>query len=477
MSLEQRLIQANLVSPEQIREAVDRQRREGGSLAENLVATGAVDAETVAKLGDIAPQPVHAIADTGLSAPFLMTLVLKHMHAHGAETATQLAELTMLPTPVVGAILKLVRDRKLTDTLGSESGSLTSDLRYALTAAGRDWVLQARQQSEYVGPAPVPLDVYAAQVDRQRIGYDHADAAAISGSLAHLVFPPALVAQLGPAVNSGRAILLYGEPGNGKTSVALALSDSFKQTIFVPHAIEVDGQVIKVFDRSVHQPVDDPAEGEAGARVRIRASDRDRRWVRCRRPSAVVGGELTLDMLDLSFNIAARYYEAPLQVKATGGVFVIDDFGRQIAPPQKILNRWILPLENEVDFLTLHTGKKFPIPFDGLVIFSTNLRPSEIMDAAMLRRIPYNFRIGAPSEEEYRTIFERVCAANDLAFDPAVLDLLRERVYAPQGRALARFHPRAIVEHVIARCRFEGREPALDPELVLEAAGHLYAPD
>jgi len=218
------------------------------------------------------------------------------------------------------------------------------------------------------------------------------------------------------------------------------------------------------------------AAAEEPRRVSIRAkvSADDRRWVRCNRPVAVIGGELSMDMLDLKFEPVARYYEAPLHIKVTGGVFVIDDFGRQIARPEQVLNRWILPLESRIDYLTLHTGKKFSVAFDGLVIFSTNLTPRTIMDAAMIRRIPYNFHIGPPSAEEYVEIFRRVLVNASLPFDIEAIQAAMKRLYGEEKLPLARFHPKFIVDHVLARCNFENRTPTFDRDLALEAAGHLY---
>ena len=276
-------------------------------------------------------------------------------------------------------------------------------------------------------------------------------------------------------MNSGRALLLYGAPGNGKTSIAVALSQSFQQSIYVPYCIEVDGQVIKIFDPAIHSEIVSPGESDAksDSKSRIRLGGDDRRWLRCRRPISIVGGELTLDMLELRFSAYSRFYEAPFHIKANGGIFVIDDFGRQIDRPEKILNRWTLPLESKVDYLMLHTGKKFAICFDGLVIFSTNITPSKIMDSAMMRRIPYNFLIDGPARDEYFKIFERVCTTHEIQFSPEIVSLLLDEVYASRDLAMARYHPRFIVEHVIARCRFQGRAASLERDLVLEAADHL----
>ena len=422
------------------------------------------------------PPKLATLADTGLGEAFLQNLALKIMYASACETPTEVAEEIKLPVALARELLERLRDRGFLEALGSESG-LQSDLRYAMSRAGKDWTLEAMRQSEYVGPAPVSLAAYRAQIERQRITNDRVDRESVARSLSGLVLRPELIARLGPAVNAGRGILLYGAPGDGKTSIAMAIAGSFRQSILLPYAIEIDREVIKVFDPAVHRPLASPEiAGEEARRssLRSRSSAEDRRWVRCERPVAVIGGELTLDMLDLKYNDVSRFYEAPLHIKVTGGVFVIDDFGRQIARPEQVLNRWILPLESRIDYLTLHTGKKFALPFDGVVIFSTNLTPKSIMDAAMVRRIPYNFHIAPPTVDEYLEIFSRTCAKAGLSFEVPVVEAVMRRLYAEEKLPLARFHPRFIVEHVLARCAYEGRTPVFDRELALEAAAHLY---
>jgi predicted ATPase with chaperone activity len=282
-----------------------------------------------------------------------------------------------------------------------------------------------------------------------------------------MVLPPGTVGRMGPAVNSGRAILFYGAPGNGKSSVAESVGHSFTQSIFIPHAIHVDGQIIKIFDPTVHEPCAAPAGGEAPAMAA------DPRWVRCRRPVILTGGELTLEMLDLTFDPVSKYYEAPAHIKAVGGLFILDDFGRQRVRPQDLLNRWILPLERRVDFLTLHTGKKLQMPFDELVVFSTNFPPKELMDEAGLRRIPYKFHMAAPTRDEYETIFLRVCDSRNIEVPPEILPYLFDTFYPATGTPVSCAHPRFLMDHVVARCHFAGETPALTLELLCEALQNL----
>jgi energy-coupling factor transporter ATP-binding protein EcfA2 len=320
----------------------------------------------------------------------------------------------------------------------------------------------------------VSLTAYTERIQRQRITNERVDRAAIDAAFANMVISESFVHRIGPAINSGRSILLYGPPGNGKTSVAEKIGGIFSDTIYIPYCVEVDGQVIKVFDPGIHKRV--RRDGEAAGRATLRREDFDQRWVACRRPFIVAGGELTLDMLDLSFNALAKFYEAPLHIKALGGIFAIDDFGRQMVSPEALLNRWIVPLESRVEYLKLHTGKSFSIPFDELVIFSTNLAPRDLMDPAFLRRIPYKLEIGGPSPEEYRTIFRAVAKAVDLEATEEIMDFVIAEL-AEHGFPLASYQPKFVIDQVRAACKFEGIPPQFRRELVAMALGNLFTRD
>jgi hypothetical protein len=476
MPLGETLVAAKLVTEEDVSIALARQRKLGGTLGDNLVGLGRIDRAQLEAFLETGPPQIGTVAETGLDDMFLEGLALRVMYAHGIKTPTEVANVVRLSVPIVRDVLERLRARGLLEPLGAEATGRQLDLRYGISALGRDWVQEGLKQSVYTGPAPVPLAAWQAQVERQRITNDRVDEAAIAQSLAGLVIAPELIHRLGPAINAGRGMLLYGPPGDGKTSIATAIAHSFKQSVWVPYAIEVEREIIKVFDPALHHEkhVNGPlTEEPRSAFVKTKTSSDDRRWVRCSRPIVITGGELTMDMLDLKFDSVGLHYEAPLHTKMTGGVFVVDDFGRQIARPEQVLNRWVLPLESRVDFLTLHTGKKFPVAFDGLVIFSTNLTPSKIMDAAMMRRIPYNFHIGPPTAAEYIEIFRRVCVANEIPFNLEVVQLLMKRLYESESLTMSRFHPRFIVEHILARCSYEGRDPLLEEELALDAAQHL----
>lgn len=483
MALGENLVAEGLVTAEQVARALEMQKANGGTLGSCLIRMGALTGEQLDRFFDTRPLPVRNLESTGLPIAMLMQLALKLMESYNLQTAQSLAGHLKVPVVVVRPLLEQMRERQLVESLGAEKAGLRAELRFAIAPRGREWLTEARAQNEYVGPAPVPLAAYARQMERQRITNDRVNRAAIEDTLAHLVIEEDIIARLGPAMNSGRALLLYGPPGNGKTSIAVAIARSFEQMVYVPYAIEIDGQIVKVFDPEIHQIAPAPAEvlreveEDDDPRAKVRVQDDDERWVRCFRPIATVGGELSMEMLELRYNPHSRFYEAPLQMKATGGVFVIDDFGRQVATPAEVLNRWILPLERKIDYLTLHTGRKFAVPFDGLVIFSTNLRPHDIMDAAMLRRIPYNFHVGAPAEDELRQIYTAVCGEFGLAPDEAIFAMFTDLLYRQRGVPMARFHPRFIVDHVVARCRYEGRPPALEPGLVQEAAENLFIKD
>lgn len=425
-----------------------------------------------------APALPITIEDTGLSSKFLSYLILKVIHVLGLETCPEISAHLKLHQTVIDKLLTGLKQQSFVEILGSVSANVPI-LRYGLTGAGREAAFEAAKQCEYMGPAPVTLAAYQSQVAKQSISRERVTSLALEGSLSHLVIPRQLVRRLGPAVNSARALLLYGPSGNGKTSISEAVGRAFTQHIYIPHCIEVDGQIIKIFDPTVHSPVpENPglAAEDAGAVNLFKRKD-DPRWVKCRRPRLAVGGELTLDMLDLDFDPISKYYEAPAQVKATGGVFIIDDFGRQLVQPKDLLNRWIVPLERRVDYLTVHTGKKFEMPFDQLVIFSTNIPPNELMDAAQLRRVKYKLRIDPPQFSEYAKIFRRVCEEHRLDMPEGILSYLLNDFYPKTGSGCAAFHPIFIVEHAIATCRFEGMRPCLTLDLVKDALANLYIHD
>jgi hypothetical protein len=417
--------------------------------------------------GPMPPAPPQTMAETGLHPDTLAQLMLKTMVA-GEASGTQLAEMMRLPYSVLDAMIQHARVEKLVEVRGA-SGAGTAGYRYALTDLGRDRANTYLDINRYVGPAPVPLAQYSAYTRACMAARPIIDRDRLSHGFEHLVVNDAMYDLLGPAVNSGKSLFLYGAPGNGKTVVAEGIGRAIGADMHVPHAIDVDGQTITVFDPVNHVP----ATPLGASTSVITSALHDRRWETIRRPVVVVGGELTLEMLDLTFNPIARFYEAPIQMKANGGVFVVDDFGRQRIPPRDLLNRWIVPLESRVDFLTLHTGRKFELPFNVFIIFATNLRPESLADEAFLRRIPYKIRAQNPTLDEYTKIFELNCRRRGLPFRPEMIDYLQTKYYKPRSLQMRACHPRDLIEQVVDRCRYQQRPAELTNDLI-DAACSTY---
>ena len=417
-----------------------------------------------------APAVPASLDETGLSGRSLLHLALKFMHVEACETVLDLAGRLKLPRRLAQRLVEEGVRQRLIGATGASS-DLALSTRYALTEVGREAAREALDQSLYLGPAPVPLDAYRAQLDRQMLASETIDEAALREGFSGLVVPDHMVRRLLPAINAGRSVLLYGPPGNGKTTLSTRIARLFKNPVYIPHAVEVAGQIITVFDPQIHKPVAAEAERPAGGALGLRRDGFDRRWVACARPVVMAGGEMTLDMLDLKFSPDTRFYDAPLHVKALNGMMLIDDFGRQKFTPDDLLNRWIVPMENRIDFLKLNTGASFTLPFDVLLMFSTNLQPGDLMDAAFLRRIQYKIKLFEPTREEYRRIFEAVARNSGLALDEGVFGRVVETL-SPFG--LAYYQPRFICDHAVEMCRSFGLPPVLTAELAGEAMANLY---
>ncbi len=465
------LVARGLVSEADVQRAVEYQAKAGGRLGDILVAMRAISQEMIEAVLHDAPEAPRKIEATGIDGVELMKLLIKDMYVASRELPTQLADDLGLTVQVVRELIQMAIDRKLVEAMGT-NGKAVMELRYALTDTGRRWATEALDQCRYVGVAPVTVEEFQDRVVSQKITNERIGKDVLAKQFADLVVSDVFLRRIGPAVNSGRALLLYGPPGNGKTSIAERMSRIYSDIIYIPHAIEVDGQIIKIFDPSIHKEVKSSHSDDGNNAIRKEALDR--RFIACKRPIIITGGELTLEMLDLRYDESAKYYEAPLHMKALGGTFIVDDFGRQLVKPEQLLNRWIVPLESRVDFLKLHTGKTFSIPFDEIVVFSTNLEPNDLMDPAFLRRIPYKLEIKAPSREEYRRIFRLIAQQRGVEMPDDVASLVIEELQTNNGFQLACYQPRFVVDQVIAACKYLDVPTTFNPELVLDALGNMY---
>ncbi|MDX2157719.1 MAG: AAA family ATPase [Hyphomicrobiaceae bacterium] len=466
------LVAKGLVSAEDISRAIDHQKTHGGRLGESIIALGLLTKDQVDEALADAPQMPMAVAGTGIDPVFLLELVLKGMYSENLETASQLSEALKLTSTILNQLLQEAKERKLVEALASTAiGGSKGEMRLGLTRAGREWAADALKRGQYFGPAPVSLKDYQARILSQRITNEIVTRKMLDEAFAGLVMSERFMSRLGPAVNSGNAILIYGPAGNGKTTVAEIVGKIFQNVIYVPYCVEINGEIMKVFDPTVHRVVDDtPRRNDA---LTLRRSRLDPRWVACYRPMVITGGELTLEMLDLKFNPIAKFYEAPLHVKALNGTFLIDDFGRQRAKPEDILNRWIVPLNSRVDYLTLHTGKSVLIPFDEIVIFSTNMHPNDLMDPAFQRRISYKLETVEPPEELFRKVFAGMAYKLGLELTGEIYKQVLDGIRANQA-PLAYFQPKFIVEQVLASCKFEGIKPQFTRENVDDALANLF---
>ncbi|WP_246166950.1 ATPase [Oryzomonas japonica] len=442
----------------EMKKAHVRQLLHGGKLTESLLTLGLISSKQLIEFELQIPKPPTTIERTGLQLTFITDLATKHILFMGEFDQQELAERICLPVNLVDKVMEQLRRAKLVEVLGA-GGYSSGTYRYLITDAGKKRAQELLDICRYVGPTPVSLDDYVRMVDGQTIRLVAIDQQQINEAFAHLVVSPQLLKTIGPAISSGRSIFLYGPSGNGKTAIAEAIGRVFQDPIFVPHALYVAGQIITVYDPVTHFPVSDEDQEPRA----------DRRWIRVKRPVVMAGGELTLSMLDLTFNQVTKYYEAPLQMKANNGIFLIDDFGRQQVEPKILLNRWIVPLERRVDFMGLHTGMKFTIPFDLLVLFATNIEPGELVDEAFLRRIRYKVRIDHPSIAEYEDIFKRVCEVNGVEFQPPVFNYLTNELYGKSPNPMAACHPRDIIDHLVDQARFHKTKPVLTKEAIDQA--------
>ena len=418
-----------------------------------------------------APKAPRSLQEAGLSSDLVTQLVLKTLHLSGELTGTELARRLGLSFMAIEPVLAVVKQQHHCEVSGGALGS--PSYRYRITDAGRARAMLFMDHNHYVGHAPVPLAQYREYMYAfQRSVQRRVLRDAVRKAFSHLVINDRVLDQLGPAINAGHSMFVYGPPGNGKTVISQAIHNLLEGEIFIPHALEVEGSIVRFFDPVNHEPVANDGVPD-GLDI---GGDYDRRWIRCRRPMVMVGGELSLDQLELSYNPTMGFYRAPVQAVANGGVLVIDDFGRQRCAPRDLLNRWIVPLESRVDFLTLQTGQKFDFPFMTLMVFATNIKPQELVDEAFLRRIHYKIFAESPTKAEFLQIFENCCRENELEYRPEVIEHLLQTYYKPRQIQLRGCQPRDLINQAISLAAYLDRDPELTPD-VLEAACASYFVD
>ena len=428
-------------------------------------------------MSDVLPAPANARAprtvdDTGLPFLFLIELVSKVLHQRGQLRLAELASHLKLNVSVIDPLVVFLRAEKLCEIARVGNSGTDADLSYILTDAGRARAANAAARNAYAGPAPVTLAAYTAQVKEQSVAAMQVTRGAMAAAFGGIVVNPLVLDQLGAAMNSGRAIFLHGLAGSGKTYLAERLRDLLVGTIAVPYALMVDGEVIPFFDAVQHVAGDE--EGTIGSGL-DRGSAPDARWVRgVRRPAALAGGELTLDMLDLRFDAHTRLYQAPPHLKSNNGIFIIDDLGRQRCTPEALMNRWIVPMDRSVDYLTLHTGHSFQIPFDVIVVFSSNFVPQRLSDGAFLRRLGYKIEVPAASLAEYAALFRQACASSGVEFDGAAFDYLLAR-HEERKVPLLACYPRDLMRQLRDLARYEEQTPELSPRTIDWAWDNYFA--
>ncbi len=421
---------------------------------------------------DFTPKPINSVEDTGLTEGFITNLVIKVMYSAGQCTGYDIAERIKLPfIGIVDRALEFLKREKMCEVRGS-GGFGEGAYQYTITSKGADKAREANERTTYIGPAPVPLNVYNKAIQAQGIQGFTIRPRTMRQALSHLVLCESTFDRIGPAVNSGKSLFLFGPPGNGKTTIAEAIGHMMKgKDMMMPYAVDMDGDIIKIFDEVSHEVIEEASvmPGTGGLK-----RFPDPRWIKIRRPFIVSGGELTLDSLDLIWNNSTRFYEAPHQMKANGGLFLIDDFGRQQVRPRDLLNRWIVPLDKQIDYLTLHTGRKIEIPFQVLIVFSTNMDPKDLVDEAFLRRIPHKIDVVDPTAEEFREIFRRMCGIKEIPYDERGLVYLIQEYYVKKKRKLRAVHPRDILNHLEDLASYFGTEPRLTKDLIDRAASSYF---
>lgn len=412
-------------------------------------------------LGLFTPPPPKTLEDVRVPPAVLESLILRMVYHRQSITGEQLQEDLGLPFyGVLEPLLEQMRERRVMEITRGQMASIS--YVYSITELGRTMAIQSFENTTYTGTAPVALEDYIASVHAQTFRNYTVTWEDVQEAFQDLIFDDSILPQVGPALNSGRSLFLYGPPGNGKTSIAERIVRVMGDAIFIPSCLVVQGQFIQLFDPFNHEQV------RVGEDHRLERPY-DLRWRLIRRPFIITGGELTLASLDLIWNNEAKFYEAPFQLKANTGGFMLDDFGRQKEHPRSLLNRWIVPLERRVDFLTLHTGTKIEIPFDAIIIFSTNLEPKDLVDEAFLRRIRYKIPILSPTVDNFKRIWDMQCRSRGLASDPRMVDYLLYRQVFPRGKPLRACYARDVLDHIDDICRFTGVPVQINEKLIEHA--------
>lgn len=420
--------------------------------------------------GIIPPVP-ESIEEAGISSGLIEQLILKYLYFRAEMLGRDIAGTLGLQFSLIDEVLENLKRQHLVGVkkslgLGNNSGV------FMLTETGRNLTREYLENNLYAGPAPVPLYQYSEVVRRQRLPENWLSPELLRQAFRHLVVEPDILAQIGPAVNSNKSFLLYGQPGNGKTALAEALFRVETEPIYMPYALESQGNIIQLYDPIYHQKIQD-REMEFSAAI-AQELPYDGRWFKCRRPCIITGGELNLEMLDLSYNKVSKVYDAPFQLKANNGIYLIDDFGRQRATPAEILNRWIVPMERHVDYLSFQAGGKMTVPFEAFLIFSTNLSPDKLGDEAFLRRIQYKMFLRSPRAPEFLQIFQRFAESRQLEFSPEVPDAFVEKHYRQTGRRFRRCHPRDVISHAIDIMHFERLPMELNDDVLDRAFASCF---
>ena len=473
MRISEVLIGAKLASARDIEAAQKRQAIAGGDIGTNLVALGLLEEAALERLLRISPPDPSSLDQLQIKESDLLDLLLKLVFVQGLENTVQFSAAFKLPLPLVKELADLAVTRQLLRVVGAQGAGSLAEQRYQMTEGGREWAESAMGRCQYVGPCPVSLDAFKEHILLQRITNERVTLKELMSAVDDLCFSEEFIRKIGPALNSGRPILFYGPAGNGKTSVAVRLARILSRVTYVPYAVMIEGQIMRVFDSKLHSVLRAELQREAAIVRSLRDREFDERWIPCRQPFVVAGGELTLEMLELAFDQVSKFYEAPLHVKAMGGSILIDDFGRQLVTPAGLLNRWIVPLESGHDFLKLHTGRTFELPFEVRVMFSTNREPDDLMDSAFLRRIPFKLEVGPPSHDQFKVIFAAAAKKRNIAIDEAMLDFVLRELVERRGIKIAVYQPDFIVQQVILNCEFEGTEPHFEERLIEAAVGNI----